>query len=116
MNYAVLNLKTGAICYKSEMIDEEEFPEEIEASDDYVWIPHKSELELGEELVFEFVSQRIHEEGASIKRLFRRKGAYANFRNLLERTGKLEEWYAFEREATEAALREWCFENGVDLE
>jgi hypothetical protein len=45
---------------------------------------------------------------------FRKRGAYARFKALLERTGQLEEWYRFQRAAVEKRLREWCEENGLE--
>ena len=47
--------------------------------------------------------------------IFRRRGAYARFKQLLDFHGALEKWYEFEQESTEAALRNWCSENGVQL-
>ena len=34
----------------------------------------------------------------------------------LARVGALENWYAYEAEAKEKALREWCAENGVEVD
>jgi hypothetical protein len=34
---------------------------------------------------------------------------------LLARRGALEQWYDFERKATERALREWCEVNSIEL-
>ena len=46
---------------------------------------------------------------------FRRKGAYARFKDLLDSEGALELWYKYEAEATEKALRDWCAENDIQL-
>jgi hypothetical protein len=46
---------------------------------------------------------------------FARRGAYARFKDLLQRRGMLERWYEFEERATDAALLAWCEENGVQL-
>jgi len=43
---------------------------------------------------------------------FRRRGAYARFKELLAAEGCLEKWYAFEAESTERALGQWCEANG----
>jgi hypothetical protein len=115
-NYAILNLETGDIYYKSDMIDEEEFPEDIEESDDYIWIPHKNDLDLGKELVFAFARECIPEQFNEIKGFFRHKGAYANLKNLLRRIGKLKEWETFENDAMIKALKEWCCENEIEIE
>ena len=46
---------------------------------------------------------------------FRRRGAYGRFKNLMDTRGKLERWYDFEARATDAALRAWCAEHGIEL-
>ncbi len=115
-NQAILNVSTGEILCKSGMLDEEEFPEEVEASDNYVWIPHRDDLDLGAALVFEFVDERLPGEKKAVKRMFRRKGAYPEFLELLERTGTLDQWIAFEKEETKNALLDWCDENEIEVE
>ena len=115
-NYAILNLETGEIYYKSDMIDEEEFPEDIEESDNYIWIPHKNELDLRKDLVFAFARQCIPEKFDEIKGFFRQKGAYSKYKDLLNLIGKSKEWETFENDATIKALKEWCFENEIEIE
>jgi len=44
---------------------------------------------------------------------FRRRGAYARFKDLLATRGLLQQWYETENRATEEALLAWCEENGV---
>jgi hypothetical protein len=36
-------------------------------------------------------------------------------KDLLARTGALEQWYEFEARAREKALREWCAENSIEV-
>jgi aryl carrier-like protein len=48
-------------------------------------------------------------------RCFRRRGAYARFKELLAAEGCLEEWYEFEAESTDRALREWCNANAIHV-
>ena len=47
--------------------------------------------------------------------MFSRKGAYSWFKHLLQTSGMLDKWYAFEARAMETALQEWCFAVGVTL-
>lgn len=61
----------------------------------------------------EKLSDRGYDEVAAI---FSRKGAYRRFRDFLIRTGALDDWYAFRDEAQEKALREWCAEEGLEME
>ena len=47
---------------------------------------------------------------------FRHRGAYARFKELLLSEGCLDKWYAYEAEATEQALRDWCRANEIQLD
>jgi hypothetical protein len=113
---AFINLDTGAIHYKSDMIElEEELPEDLETSDRYIALPYKNELDLGRELALSFVEQELPNEYERAVGFFRSKGAYGRFKNLLESRGVIEKWYAFDAQVTEARLSEWCQEHGIQL-
>lgn len=114
---AYVSLDTGKIYWVSEEepLEEEEVPDDVETSPRYLAIPHKNDLDLGRALVMRFIEERLPHRYASVEDIFRRKGAYGRFKDLLSREGRLEEWYAFEAEATDRALREWCRENGIDV-
>jgi hypothetical protein len=96
--------------------DSDELPDDLEEDEKYVSIPHKNDLNLGRNLVLDFVSANLSDEYEQVRRIFSRKGAYARFKDLLESKGQLEAWYEFERKSTEEALRGWCKENGISLE
>ena len=117
-NQAILNLATGEIVCKTGMLDEEEFPEEVEASDNFVWIPHRDDLDLGRGLVFDFVELHMPQERKTFTRLFRfwRKNPFPEFLALMERLGRLEEWRAFERQETRYALLDWCDDNEIEID
>jgi hypothetical protein len=36
-------------------------------------------------------------------------------KDLLAAHGVLDKWYAYEKDATDRALREWCGENGIEI-
>ena len=76
-------------------------------------IPHRSELSLGNNLAFDFAQDYLPTEYENVRSIFNRKGAYARFKLLLERAGKIEEWYKFEAKHTAQALREWCKEQDI---
>jgi hypothetical protein len=97
------------------MGDSDELPEDIEENENYISIPHKSDLDLGRNLVFDFVEANIPDEFERVRAIFSRKGAYARYKDLLEARGQLEAWYNFENEATENALRAWCKEKCIEL-
>ncbi|WP_245643891.1 hypothetical protein [Paraburkholderia oxyphila] len=62
-----------------------------------------------------FVAQELPACYEQVEGFFRRQGAYARFKDLLEREGVLDRWYSFEADAVESALRQWCAENGLEL-
>ena len=93
------------------MIDEEEeedVPKDIHDADKYIPVPDKRDLDLGKQLAFDFTSQFLAERYDEVRGLFRRKGAYRRFKDVLERKGLLEEWYRYSDERAGRALAEWC--------
>ncbi|QEZ44818.1 UPF0158 family protein [Cupriavidus oxalaticus] len=116
-NEAYVSLDTGKIYWISDFNDgsEEEIPEDLETSDRYLVIPHKNELGLGKRLVLQFVAQELPESYDEVDGFFRRKGAYARFKDLLEHKGILQRWFAFEAESVEIALKQWCADNGLEI-
>lgn len=112
---AFLDRETGKIYWQSEMLDEfDELPEDID-DDRYIAIPDKKELGLGKRLVLDFAVTHLPDEEGEIAAIFRRKGAYAGFKTLLDKKDALQKWYDFEAQAVEKALRLWCNENGIKL-
>ena len=113
---AFLDKETGKIYYHSEYGDDiEELPEDLD-SDRYIGIPHKNELDLGKNLVLAFAYRYLPEEVEIIQKIFRRKGAYSNFKGLLEDKGMLEKWYEFEAKEQEKALRAWCESQSIQID
>ena len=115
MHNAILCKDTGQIFYTSEMGDSDELPEDIDNPDKYIDIPHKKELDLGKALVIEFTSKYLPEELDKVYSIFRRKGAYSRYKDLLEMKGALEDWYKFENERQVLALKEWCLRNNIEI-
>ena len=98
MHNAYLCKETSQIFYTSEMGDSDELPEDIDDPNKYITIPHKNDLELGKALVIEFTSKYLPEELDRVYSIFRSKGAYSRYKDLLERKGFLDKWYKFENE------------------
>jgi len=116
-NQAVLDRQSSRIYYRSELLgdmEEEEFPDDID-DERYIEIPHKKELDLGSSLVFDFVRRFLPDDDDEVRSGFRRKGAYGRFKALLARRGAIDRWHAFSAEAEQAALRQWCEDNAIDL-
>ena len=117
MNSAILCIKTGQVFYISDFGDSDGLPEDIDNDlDKYIEIPHKNELNLGKPLVLEFAAMHLPDNLEKVNAFFYKKGAYAKFKNLLEAKGLLGKWYAFEEEEQKKALREWCKDNGINIE
>lgn len=107
---------TGTIYWISSEIDlEPDTPEDIETSNLFIAVPHKKDLGLGQELVMSFIDQELPDDYNTVASYFRKKGAYRCFKDLLEERGQLEAWYAFENNATDIALSDWCKENSIQL-
>ncbi|MCK4709089.1 MAG: hypothetical protein KAU21_10770 [Gammaproteobacteria bacterium] len=115
-NEAYLNLHTGETHWYSELGDnEDELPGDIDDEKKYIPLPHKNDLNLGKRLVLKFAYQCLPEDAEKIENAFRKKGAYSKFKYILEAKGKIEEWYEFESEAEDKALREWCKINEITV-
>lgn len=110
-------LDTGKIHVRSELIDEEEeqLPDDIDTSDRYIALPDSRELDLGHDLAFRFTEAEMPQEYERVREIFRKKGAYGRFSHLVESHRLRDKWHRFRDEQTEAALRAWCEENGLEL-
>ena len=107
-NTAILCKETGEIFYASDYDDENQIPEEIYFREDCIEIPHRNDLDLGRNLVSEFVEQYMPEDFERVREILRRKGAYGKYKDLLEDRNILQKWYDFENARQTETLREWC--------
>jgi hypothetical protein len=111
---AYISVDTGAIYWVSEGDSlEEEVPDDLETSDQYIAIPHKNDLDLGSTLALRFAEDELPDLYARVEGFFRHRGAYARFKELLAAEHRLDQWYAFEAESTERAVTNWCTENAI---
>ena len=111
---AFVSRVTGEVYWAGEGV-EEELPDDINDGSLYIAVPKKSGLELGRSLALRFAEESLPDSYDTIHDYFRKRGAYARFKSLLERAGKLEAWHQYEQSATESALREWCEANDLVL-
>jgi hypothetical protein len=107
MNTAILCKDTGQILYRSEISDLD--------WDMCIEIPHRNDLDMGQNLIFEFVKMRLPDDYHHVQQIFRKRGAYRRFKDFLETKGLLEMWYDFESKREEQALRQWCVKNEIEL-
>ncbi|MCX6340166.1 MAG: hypothetical protein NTX71_09665 [Candidatus Aureabacteria bacterium] len=111
---AVLCRDTGKIYYKSEFGDLDEIPEDLDY-EKCVEIPHKNDLNLGKELVYEFAEMRFPDELNRVEHIFSHKEAYSRFKQMLEEKDLLDEWSMFENQHSKLALKKWCRDEGVEV-
>jgi hypothetical protein len=112
-NVARLSRTTGQLFLTSAFGDcDDDLPDDIEDGSVYVAVPHQNELNLGRDLVFDFVAEHAPTHGQTVQAFFRHRGAYAQFKVWLERARLLERWYAFEVAATRNTLVAWAADNG----
>jgi len=112
---AYLSKKTGEIYYSSESGDYDKLPDDDDTLADCVEIPHRNDLNLGKNLVLQFVSEHIPEAIARIEKIFGKKGAYSRYKAFLEEKGFLEQWYDYENRRQSEELKQWCKDNNIDL-
>lgn len=112
---AYLEKSTGKILLHSEYVDTpDELPDDLDP-DRYLEIPHKRELGRGDKLVFSFVIEHLPSRLEEVEAIFHRRGAYRRYKDLLERFGLLERWYAYEEESMASAIRDWCAYSQVEI-
>ena len=115
-NTALLDKKTGKFYFHSEYGDCDGIPEEAWESEDTVEIPRKNDLDLGTRLVFRFVRNTFPNGYDKVSKIFSRRGAYARYMDWLITNDLLKKWYDYSNAAEEKAIREWCADNGIELE
>ncbi|PJG53341.1 hypothetical protein CVM73_20775 [Bradyrhizobium forestalis] len=111
--------QTGKIYYQTDFMDVAEFndelPDDIDDEEKYLALPDKRELDLGKPLVLAFSREFLPDDFDDVRYFFSKRGGYRKFKALLARRGAIERWHAFENEATEQALREWCALNSIEI-
>ena len=111
-NAAYLERATGAVFVDAEEYSGVPLPADYEDATKYIAVPHKNDLNLGRELVKQFVEEFLPNHSGQIRNIFRERGAYSRLKALLERQGQLSNWHRYEADAVNAALRNWAEVNG----
>lgn len=115
--HAYISRETGEIYWVSADSDaEDEIPDNVDDCNRYAEVPQQRELDLGKPLVLKFAACHLPGEYEKVERIFRSKGAYSRYKDLLSERGKLEEWHRFEDAAVEEALIEWAETEGFSVE
>lgn len=108
---AYVGKSDGRIFWKGDGVDEDP-PEDADDATAYVAVPHRNEFDLGRRLALRFVEEHLPRSLDTVEGYFRRRGAYSNFKSLLDGADQLEKWHAYENAAIEDSLTQWCVENG----
>jgi len=111
---AYLDTESGEIYFDSDASDDE-LPVDLFENGKYIQIPEKREFGLGKPLAIEYTQMNLPEELELVYSFFRSKGAYSNFKALLENKNLLESWYAFEQEALKKSILKWCADNEISI-
>jgi len=115
-NSAFVSRKTGQVfSYGADGPIDDDAPEDIEDGTEFIAIPEKNELDLGQTLVHNFVAEYAHALEHEVRGIFKQRGAYSRFKTLLQRHDLLDQWHGYEREATARALTAWAQENGFHV-
>ena len=105
-NQAYIDIESGVI-YCSGEASEETLPDDIDENDKYLAIPTKQDLELGKPLALKFTALEMPDHIENVYAMFRKQGAYAKFKHLLNTLELTEKWYAFEKNQTQQAITDW---------
>lgn len=116
-NAAWLCRATGEVLWHADEVfaDYGPLPKDIDDENRYVAIPDKRDLDLGKPLALEFARTHLPESFEQVRGIFSHRGAYARFKDLLDRHDSLDAWYQWEQDETRRALRQWCADNDIEL-
>jgi hypothetical protein len=117
-NHGYICRETGKIYWRfadPPLDEDEQLPDDIDDEEKYLPVPDKRELDLGKPLVLAFARDFLPDDFDYIRDMFRRRGAYGQFKALLARRNAINLWHDFENKAAERALREWCKVNSIAL-
>lgn len=115
-NAAYASRASGRIFWESASGDlEEELPPDAHDEALYARVPHKTDLDLGQRLIFRFIDAHAPDAYEEVRGLFSRRGAYGRYKDFLERRGLLARWYEHEERASGTSLREWAEAEGFEV-
>ena len=116
-NAAYISRQTGQIHWESAGDElEEDLPPDVADESLHASMPSRRDLDLGRRLVFAFVESQAPALRDEVRDCFSRRGAYARFKDLLDRSGLLQAWYNHEQKAVEEALLEWAASEGFEVD
>ena len=116
-NVAYASRDEGEIYYYSEVLGLDETRGRDVHSSNFEIVPHCDTLNLGRELAFDFIDERLPEQYAAVRDFFAdEETAGRLLKDMLESRGLLQDWNDYKAEKVERVLREWCSQKHIDLE
>ena len=116
-NSARVNRETGAVHWHSDWdLELYGLPKDIEDDQKYLELPDPRDLDLGKPLVMRFAADGWTITTTRSPTSFPARAPIAASRISLSGSAPSISWYAYESEAREKALREWCEDNGIEVE
>jgi len=114
---AWVDRRSGAVHIVAEGLDPDELvlPDDLGDPAHFLALPPSRDLHNERELAFGFVAGHLPADERLVRAMFTRNGAYRALRELLAERGVLEDWYRCKDTAIDAALAEWCRDNGLRL-
>lgn len=115
---AWVDRRSGAVHIVAEGLDPDELalPDDFGDPEHFLPLPPSRHLYAERALAFSFVAGRLPADERLVRAMFTKKGAYRALRELLAERGVLEDWYRCKDTAIDAALAEWCRDNGLRLQ
>ena len=94
----------------------EELQARIHNDPNWLKLPDRHELGLGSRLPLRFADEYLRPADCDlVYNFFRHRGAYSNFRALLDRLEMTDKWYQFQNDAIRNALKEWLQDNDIEF-
>ena len=94
----------------------EQAREFVNNEDDYIPLPSKFEFHEYRVMEEFILSLPIEEQRDELLSLIKGKGAFARFKQGLERFLLLERWYQYRDQALTKLAKGWCQENGIEFQ
>lgn len=92
-----------------------EVPDDVEDTEKYARLPNRYDLDLGKQLPQDFAHEFLPDDADDVRAMLNQRGGYRKFRSLITVRGVLDDWYKFEADTTERALRDWCEGQGIAI-
>lgn len=112
-NEAYLDRHTGDPVYFSMVGDSDDVPDDFDDATRYVARPDTRELGLGSQLAIQFASETAPALLDEVRKVFKRRGRFRRFKDVLDRNDLLASWYEYQAEKQRTIILQWCADNDI---